>query len=312
MPKLKNRYPAMYRDKNSAVSKHNGQRIYHGAWGSPEADKSYKRFIAALLENPTLCLRVGKDTDVLVSELATAFLEAHESKMGGADYANFKYAIGYLAEVYDELAVNEFSPKKLKVVRSQMVKASTLCRGTVNKYIKYIKRIFSWGVEEELVNANVGLGLRAVKALREGEEGTFDHPERVAVPFEAVLATLPFLPPTVAAMVQIQWMRGFRPNEIFKMRVGDIDRSRENGLWYYIPGSYKTAEHVGKIEFPLGIPEQELLAPTSLAKNRRRRYSHPARQCKNGQRRHGRIGNRNSLRPNVNGTQGEQRIGQSS
>ena len=174
MPKLKNRYPAMYRDKNSAVSKHKGQRIYHGAWGSPEADKSYKRFIAALLESPTLPMRIDKDTDVLVSELATAFLDAHDSRMDTTDYGHFKYAIGYLAEVYGEHAANEFSLKKLKVVRSQMVKVGTLCRGTVNKYIKYIKRIFAWGVEEELVDANVGLGLRAVKALREGEEGTFD------------------------------------------------------------------------------------------------------------------------------------------
>ena len=202
MPKLKNRYPVMYRDKNSAVSKHKGQRIYHGVWGTPEAEQSYKRFIATLLENPALPLRMDGNSDVFVSELAAAFLEAHESRMGKADYLNFKYAIGYLIEVYGEHTVNVFSPKKLKVVRLRMVKASTLCRSTVNRYTKYIKRIFAWGVEEEIVNANVGLGLRAVKALREGEEGTFDHPEREAVPKDVVEATLPFLPPVVAAMVQ--------------------------------------------------------------------------------------------------------------
>jgi len=78
MPKLKNRFPAMYRDKNSAVSKHNGKRVYHGVWGSPEAEKSYKRFIAALLENPALPLRLGADTDVLISELTDAFLDSNE------------------------------------------------------------------------------------------------------------------------------------------------------------------------------------------------------------------------------------------
>jgi len=45
---------------------------------------------------------------------------------------HFKTAIGYLIEVYGELAVNEFSQKKLKVVRSQMVKSDTLCRGMSN------------------------------------------------------------------------------------------------------------------------------------------------------------------------------------
>ena len=36
MPKLKNRFPKMCRDRNQAFSKHNGKRIYHGVWGSPE------------------------------------------------------------------------------------------------------------------------------------------------------------------------------------------------------------------------------------------------------------------------------------
>ena len=60
------------------------------------------------------------------------------------------------------------------------------------------------------------------------------------------------MPPTLRAMVQLQRLLGMRPNEIFKMRVGDIDTTRENGLWYYEPGAYKTARFVGKIVFPLG------------------------------------------------------------
>jgi len=141
-----------------------------------------------------------------------------------------------------------------------MVKAGTLCRNSVNKYTKYIKRIFAWGVEEELANANVGLGLRAVKALREGEDGAFDHPEREAVPQWVVAATLPFLAPVIAAMVQVQWLTGMRPSEVFNMRVGDIDRSQKNGLWYYSP-KHKTEQHIGKKPIPLGTPEQRLIAP---------------------------------------------------
>ena len=250
MPKLTDRLPKKCNDRGRAFSWHNGKRIYHGVWGSPEADKSYRRFIAALLESPTLPLRIDKDSDVLVSELTAAFLEVHESRIDKTDYTHYKQAVGHLAEIYGELAVNEFSPKKLKVCRSRMVNAGTLCRNTVNRYVKYIKRIFAWGVEEELVDANVGLGLRAVKALREGEEGTFDHPEREAVPFEVVEATLPFLPPTVAAMVQLQWLTGMRPSEICKMTVADIDRNRGNGLWYYSP-KHKTERYIGKKPMPL-------------------------------------------------------------
>jgi len=112
MPKLTDRLPKKCNDRGRAFSWHNGKRIYHGTWGTPEADKSYKRFIAALLESPALPLRIDKDTDVLVSELSAGFLEVHESRMGKTDYLNHQYAIGYLVEIYGELAVNEFSPKK--------------------------------------------------------------------------------------------------------------------------------------------------------------------------------------------------------
>jgi hypothetical protein len=67
MPKLTDRLPKKCNDRGRAFSWHKGQRIYHGLWGSPEADQSYKRFIAALLENPALPLRMGKDSDVLVT-----------------------------------------------------------------------------------------------------------------------------------------------------------------------------------------------------------------------------------------------------
>jgi len=145
MPKLKTRLPKLCRDRKLAISWHNGERVYHGLWGTPDAEKSYKRFIAALLENPTLPLRIDKDSDVLVSELAEGYLDHIEkSRMHRSHVAHFKQAIGFLVEIYGELAVNKFSPKKLKVCRNQMVKTGKLCRNTVNDYVNRIIRIFAW------------------------------------------------------------------------------------------------------------------------------------------------------------------------
>jgi len=264
MPKLTNRLPRKCRDRNQAFSWHNGKRIYHGIWGTPEAEKSYKRFLAALIENPVQPPQL--DTGgMLVSELADAFLDSIESRISKSEFTLHKYAIGYLAEVYGELAVNEFSPKKLKIVRSQMVKTGTLCRKTVNNYIGKIRRMFAWGVEEEVVSAGISHALKAVKDLRQREEGTFDHPEREAVPEWVIAATLPFMPPTVAAIVQVQWLTGMRPSEVLNMRVGDIDQSQGNELWYYSP-KHKTEEHIGKKPIPLGKPEQRLIAPYLIGK----------------------------------------------
>jgi integrase len=66
-------------------------------------------------------------------------------------------------------------------------------------------------------------------------------------------------------MVVVQWLTGMRPSEVFSMRVGDIDRSRDNGLWYYSP-KHKTEEHIGEKPIPLGRPEQELITPYLVGK----------------------------------------------
>jgi integrase len=274
MPRLKvDQVPKKCRDRNQCYSWHNGKRTYHGVWGTPEADENYRRFKIAILENPIPALPMSVGDGVFVSELAAGYLDTIEnSPMHPSHISHFRQVIGYLVETYGDLAVNEFSPKKLKVVRDQLVKAvkpcqktgktkRRFCRKMVNDYIGRIKRIFAWGVEEELVHADVYNAIRIVKNLPKRTPGTFDHPEREDVPEWVIALTLPFLAPVVAAMVVIQYLTGMRPSEVFNMRVGDIDRSRKNGLWYYTPESHKTEEQIGKKPIPLGKPEQKLIAP---------------------------------------------------
>jgi len=96
MPKLKNQYPKNCRDRNQSFSWYNGKRVYHGVWGSPEAEKNYKRFIARLLENPTLPLLDDKTGDTFVSELAAGFLNYVEIQQDKTEFQHFKRAVGYL------------------------------------------------------------------------------------------------------------------------------------------------------------------------------------------------------------------------
>jgi len=190
MPKLKNQLPKVCRDRNQAFSWNSGKRVYHGVWGTPEADKSYKRFIAALLESPTLPLQDNRTGDVLVSELVAGFMASIEPKADTTDISHFKRAIGFLIGIYGELSVNEFSPKKLKAVRSQMIKAGTLCRRMVNSYTARILRIFTWGVEEEVVQSSIVHALQAVKGLRKNEGGG-EQAASTACPKSLILSCIP-------------------------------------------------------------------------------------------------------------------------
>jgi len=262
MPKLKNEVPKLAKSGNYACVYHNGKRHRVGIWGSPEAKTAYARFVAELQASPvTFGVPHQTGSNVLVAELAACFFRNIQGRVHPAHISHFKVTIGYLVEIYGDIAADTFTPKKLKVVRDQMVRSGKLCRKVVNDYTGRVVRIFSWGVEEEFVKSNIVNDLREVKALRKGEPGTFENPPRKEVPDDVVQRTLPFMSPTVAAMVQIQRMTGMRPSELCAMTVGDIDKTRDSELWHYIPGGQKTEEYIGAIPIPLGKPEQKLLAP---------------------------------------------------
>jgi integrase len=205
----------------------------------------------------------GVPASYFVADLIAMFLTFVERDFPKPQYDHFRLAVKWVLESgYGDCPVDDFTPKKLKDVRQRMINSKRICRKQINDYKNRIIRMFRWGTEEEIVkNPNVPVALRAVENLKKGKGGTFDHPDTKAVPDDVIQRTLPGLPPVVRAMVLIQRLTGMRPSEVFNMRVGDIDQSRGNGLWYYEPGAYKTRQYVGNIQFPLGKPEQELLAP---------------------------------------------------
>ena len=267
MPKLKNRPPKYAKLKQYAVVYFQGKIHYLGLYGSPESKTAYARFVAESRIDP-IFLPPQENEKVTIPELAVAFLDQVKPTQDNATFGHYRTLIGdFLLKLYgDDTAVDDFKPRCLKLVRAEMIQSQRFCRNMINKYIRLVVSVFHWGVSEELVRPDTHLALKAVKPLPKGYPGTFDNPPRQEVPDTVIAATLAFLPPVIAAMVQVQRLTGMRPSEVFTMRVGDIDRSRDNGLWYYVPESHKTEEYIGKKPIPLGKPEQELIAPYLIGK----------------------------------------------
>ena len=262
MPKLKNRPPKYQQSGNYAVVYYHGKRIYLGLYGSQESHVAYSRFVAESRANPTFHLTKEK-TDIAISELAAAFLDNAKATADPNSYAHNRAVImDFLLKLYgDDTSVDEFKPRDLKLVREELIHSRRFCRRMVNRYTQRIISMFAWGVENDLVLETTWRALKTVKSLSAGYPGTFDNEEREPVPIDVVRRTLPFMPPMLRAMIQVQYLTGSRPSEIFNMKVGEIDRNRGNGLWYYVPKHHKTKKHIGKKEIPLGEPEQKLIAP---------------------------------------------------
>jgi integrase len=63
-------------------------------------------------------------------------------------------------------------------------------------------------------------------------------------------------------MIKLQRLTGMRPSEVFKMRVGDIDKHTVPGVWLYRLRTHKTQKKTGKKRvIALNESEQALIAP---------------------------------------------------
>jgi integrase len=263
MPKLSNRPPKYSKLKQYAVVYLNGKIHYLGTYGSEESRVAYARFIAERRVNPML-VPPDEGTSVTVAELAAAFLDHAKATLESSSYAHYRTVIGdFLLKLFgDDTSVDNFKPSSLKLVRQELILSQRFCRRLINSYIRQVVAVFTWGVEEEYVQPNTELALKAVKSLPEGYPGTFENEEREPVPDEVVKRTLPFMPPTLRAMILIQRLTGCRPSEIFNMRVGQIDKTTDPDLWLYRLPKHKTAKKTKRKKvIPLGTQEQSLIAP---------------------------------------------------
>jgi hypothetical protein len=223
MPKLNLniRNPKLCKLKKYAVCYHGGKTHYFGLYGTPEAKTAYDRFCAEIQSNPTFYLQRG-ESGITVAELAAAYLDHAEATMGSGDYKNCRTLVGdFLLKLFgDDTLADQFTPKCLKLVRADMIQSRRFCRRTINDYTSRIVSMFAWGVEHDHVLETTHRALKLVKSLPKKTPGVIDHPKREYVPVDVVDRTLPFMSPTLRAMVLLQRRLAMHPNEIFRMRVG--------------------------------------------------------------------------------------------
>jgi len=136
-----------------------------------------------------------------------------------------------------------------------------LSRRFVNKQISRIKRLYAWGVEEELVPVEVHAALLRVRGLKKGKGGAREKPRIRPVKKEHVEIVLPRVPATVRAMIEVQRLCGGRPQDVVQMRAADIDMT--GTVWEFRPRRFKT-EHYDDEASPdrvvwLGPRVQQLL-----------------------------------------------------
>ena len=246
-----------------------GRHVYLGRYGSAESHERFARLIADCVQREP-DRRQGRTSVTpppvvpTINELILGYWEFAKTyyvrdAQPTMELTSLKYALQPLRRLFGNTQANEFGPKRLGVVREHMISAQKLARTEVNKRIGRIKRVFKWGVAEELVEPSVYHGLQALVGLRYGRTEARETEPVKPVADRDVDAILPFLSPQTRAMVEVQRLAGMRPGEVVLMRSRDIDRTE--GVWSYEPYTHKNRWRGHRRLVPLGPRAQQLLKP---------------------------------------------------
>ncbi len=272
MPKTK-KNPAYRKHKptGQAVVTLCGKDSYLGRHGTTASRREYDRLISEWLVSGRR-LPSQEDSDITINELLAGYLNFAKSYyikngMPTGELTKIKSIMRIVKSMYASTSVSDFGPLALKAIREKMVndghirnkKKYCYSRKYINESMARIRRIVSWGVENELVPANVLHSLQAVSGLKKGRTKAQDNKPVKPVPDEYVDAIKEHVSSQVWAIVELQRLTGMRSGEVVIMRRSDIDVSGE--VWLYHPSIHKTEHHGHERVIDLGPRAQTIINP---------------------------------------------------
>jgi integrase len=250
-----------------------------GTHGTKASKEEYRRVVLEWEANERRTPGAAPEDDLTVEELVSRYwrhVEAyyrHDDGTPTGEVQGMRYALRPLHYLHAKTQVRNFGPSALKAVRELMVKGyehpkygkqPPLCRTRINAQVKRIRRMFKWGVENELVPPAVLQGLQAITPLKRGRTEAKESKPVKAVARAVVNDTLHVLRPLLADMVRLQVETGMRPGELVVIRACDIDMT--GPVWLYRPGSdqgpvgqHKTAHHGHERIVPIGPKGQDII-----------------------------------------------------
>ena len=266
------RVPKYRRHKptGQAVVTLNGKDHYLGRWNSKASRAAYERLVGEWLASGRT-LRAD-DGGLSVAELCRAYLAfaqgyyRKDGKVTGTVHS-IRVAVRELRTTYGLVSVRDFGPLSLQALQRRLAE-SDHSRVYVNCLIDIVRRMFKWGVAQEMVAETIYRALTTVPGLRMGRTVAREKQPIRAVAEAVIEKTMAHLSPTVADMIRFQRLTGCRPGEVCQLRPMDLDRTGE--IWIYRPASHKTEHHGRDRVIFIGPKAQDVLRPYLLR---------PADQC---------------------------------
>lgn len=243
-----------------AFVEHQTQRTYLGIWGTPESKRAYRHFLLTIFEEP---VQIVVPARAKIAEVCLQYLDWAETyyQIDGVpsqEFLNVRSALGDFVDLFGNRPASELGPRLILKLQDALVEAD-YARTTINGRVSRVKRALRWCASREIIPGSVAESIWTVDGLHKGRTRAREPKPVKPVPAEVVAATLPFLSPIVAAMVQVQYLCGMRPQDVCAMRLMDIDRS--SSIWIYRPESHKNTWRGKELIKAVPPAAQQLLEP---------------------------------------------------
>lgn len=242
-----------------------GKRRYLGPAGAQATQEQYELVCSEIKANGGYLTPPSDQLTILaLSVYALGWAKLRYAKRDGtvtSSYSMCRRSLALLVKYHGDELARDFTKLKLKTIRERLLDDGAAQR-TVQKVLIYIKLAFQWASESELVADDQVASLMRVRGPR-ANDPRLPEPQRLtpANP-DDVARTLPFLSPTLRAMVQLQELTGMRAGEVCRLTPGQIDRS--SSPWRYLPHEHKMKWKGKARKIPLGPKCQAILAPFLL------------------------------------------------
>jgi len=248
----------------------NGNDIYCGIYGTPEAQQKYDRVVAEWLltgqQTPPPSAVLPADLSSLtINELILAYFTQHvtsyytKKSKPTSEQDNVRQALRFARGLYGNSLAVKFGPLALKAVRQRMIEAKR-CRTLINKDVGRIRGMFKWATGNEMVPVAVYQALMTVAGLAKNRDPQVKERMPVTpVLIDHVSAVQREVVPQIQAMIEVQLLSGMRPGEVVIMRPCDLDRSDD--VWIYTPDSHKNEHRDLQRPIAIGPKAQAVLLP---------------------------------------------------
>jgi integrase len=238
----------------------NGQVIYLGPYGSPEANAAYHRLLAewhatsgnvvvpeaastasrrqrrpAAAEPTASAPLASAPAGLTLAEVCVMWIadcEQRYTRKDGTQSSTIHECrmIVRALEANGGMPAAAFKAKALVAVQRRLVDQGRP-RTTVNRIVKGIRRMFRWATVNEYVPDGLVHTLEAVEPLRPGQTDAPELEPVVDVPdphVDQTLATMPRIPRDLARFIRLV---GCRPGEACKIRPCDVDTTGPVWRW---------------------------------------------------------------------------------